>query len=225
MRKFVNYSEEQVLEIIERVVGRIAGKFKFGYYDVEDIKQEGCILALNALESRRADNGEYSYDESRPLENYLSIYIKNRLINLRRDKFFRHQKPCQGCQFYDAFCKKSKSECTAFTDKMECDLFRGWFETNNSKKNLVEPIDIYTVNDEQEKNTKFYIDVDSKIDYEHLKKYIDQKIPISMRADYLKIISNTDARRANKSVVSLNRQHEIRQVIAGIIEEYNADRA
>ena len=62
------------------VVDRIAHKYRFGYYDVDDIKQEAFIIAMEAMER---------YDESRPLENFLAVHISNRLKNFKRDNFCR----------------------------------------------------------------------------------------------------------------------------------------
>jgi hypothetical protein len=35
------------------------------------------------------------YDESRPLENFLAVHVKNRLNNFKRDKYYRQQKEDQ----------------------------------------------------------------------------------------------------------------------------------
>ena len=76
-------TEQQVLEIIERVASRYAHKFRFGYYTAEDIKQEAIIIGMEALNR---------YDEARPLENFLAVHIKNRLNNFKRDKYYRQTK-------------------------------------------------------------------------------------------------------------------------------------
>ena len=68
------------MEIIHAVVDRIAPNHKFGFYDVNDIKQEAYIMALEAMED---------YDGLRPLENFISKHVSNRLKNLRRDKYSR----------------------------------------------------------------------------------------------------------------------------------------
>lgn len=68
---------EEVLRIIERVVGPLSIKFKFGSYDVEEIKQEATIIAWEAIVK--------SYDESRPLENFLRVHVRNRLLNFKRN--------------------------------------------------------------------------------------------------------------------------------------------
>ena len=68
------------MEIIHAVVNRIAPNHKFGFYEIDDIKQEAYILALEAMEK---------YDGLRPLENFISKHISNRLKSLRRDKYSR----------------------------------------------------------------------------------------------------------------------------------------
>ena len=73
-------TEEQVVATINKVVSRYANRFRFGYYDADDIKQEAFIIAMEALDR---------YDNDRPLENFLAVHVKNRLSNFKRDKFFR----------------------------------------------------------------------------------------------------------------------------------------
>lgn len=69
-------TEEEVLEIIERVSSRF-GRFKFGIYDEDDIKQESVILCIDALDR---------YKPGRPLENFLCVHVRNRLLTLMRDE-------------------------------------------------------------------------------------------------------------------------------------------
>jgi len=71
---------QQQINIILDVVNKIAPKYVFGYYDVDDIKQESYIICCEALDK---------YDESRPLENFLSKHLSNRLKTLIRDKYSR----------------------------------------------------------------------------------------------------------------------------------------
>ena len=67
--------------IIEKVISRTAPKYTFGYYEVDDIKQESYIICLDAMKN---------YDNNRPLENFLSKHLSNRLKDLKRNKYFRH---------------------------------------------------------------------------------------------------------------------------------------
>jgi len=68
------------LQTIMKVIDRIAPKYTFGYYDVDDIKQESYIICLEALSK---------YDQNRPFENFISKHLSNRLKTLIRDKYSR----------------------------------------------------------------------------------------------------------------------------------------
>ena len=72
-------TREEVIDKINLVVGRIAPKYAFHGYDVDDIKQEAFIICMDALDR---------YDQKRPLENFLSVNLSNRLKNFVRDNFF-----------------------------------------------------------------------------------------------------------------------------------------
>lgn len=62
------------------VAERLAPKFIFAYWNLEDITQEAILMGMDAL-SR--------WDGNRPLENFIHIHIRNRLNTLRRDKYYR----------------------------------------------------------------------------------------------------------------------------------------
>jgi DNA-directed RNA polymerase specialized sigma24 family protein len=68
---------EQILEIIERVVGPLGHKLKFASFDSEEIKQEGRAIAWKAIVE--------TYEEGRPLENFLRVHVRNRLLNFKRN--------------------------------------------------------------------------------------------------------------------------------------------
>ena len=68
------------LKTIQTIAERIANKYVFGYFDKEDIVQEAVIFGLEAYEK---------WDRVRPLENFISVHISNRLKNLKRDNYFR----------------------------------------------------------------------------------------------------------------------------------------
>ena len=70
---------DQVMKQIEVVVNRISPKYTFNTYDVDDIKQEAFIICMDALQR---------YDQKRPLENFLSVHLSNRLKNFVRDNFY-----------------------------------------------------------------------------------------------------------------------------------------
>ena len=76
-----NMTEEQVVTQIKIVVDRISPRYTFYGYQVDDIKQEAFIICMEALNR---------YDNSRPLENFLSVNLSNRLKNFVRDNHFIH---------------------------------------------------------------------------------------------------------------------------------------
>ena len=144
-------TEQEVLAVIEKIANRYCHKFKFGYFTAEDIKQEAFIIAVDALDR---------YDETRPLENFLSSHVKNRLTNFKRDNYCRQQKE-------DADIK--------------------WELRNNAKKFLMEPLDISNIRDEQEKNMRNENDFIEDIFTREMFDLIDSELPVDLRSDYLRI--------------------------------------
>ena len=69
------------IKIIRKVINNIAPKYTFGYYSLDDIKQESFIFCMEAMER---------YDAERPLENFISKALSNKLKNLVRDKYYRN---------------------------------------------------------------------------------------------------------------------------------------
>jgi DNA-directed RNA polymerase specialized sigma24 family protein len=73
-----NMTEQELIDQINKVIDRISPKYTFYGYDINDIKQESFIICLDALDR---------YDEKRPLENFLSVHLSNRLKNFVRDNY------------------------------------------------------------------------------------------------------------------------------------------
>jgi DNA-directed RNA polymerase specialized sigma24 family protein len=196
-------SEEQVLAVIDKVCSRIAHKFVFGYYTVEDIKQEAFAMAWDGLTR---------YDAKQPLENFLSIHVKNRLCNLKRNKFERPDKPCLKCPL-KAFNKNLPSECSLFNNKTECDLYRAWSNRNTPKRNLVNTLDLDHVDDENESGMSRSDDLVNDIERDRILAVIDEKLPMNMRSDYLKQLAGIKISRVAKSQLDAE--------LAKIIQENN----
>ena len=76
-----NMTEQEVVNIINKIATRLAPKFTFAFFEVEDIKQEAYLIAVEALDR---------YDENKPLENFLFAHINNRLKNFKRDNYYRY---------------------------------------------------------------------------------------------------------------------------------------
>lgn len=127
-KKTPTVDENEFLRVIDVISKKLAYKFKFGYHDFDDMKQQISIFALEGLKN---------YDHKRPLENFLWTHVRNRLFNYKRDNYQRPDKPCLSCPLYDPHCKKSLSGCEDYKNKEDCSLYNSWLNRNNTKKNLM----------------------------------------------------------------------------------------
>ena len=176
-------TEQEFLETVDRVVSFLAAKFRFGYFEIADMKQQGRLFAIEAMGR---------YDGKRRLDSFLFIHIRNRFINFKRDKYKRSEPPCKSCPFYDPKFKKSVSGCAAFGEKLSCDKYKLWIKHNKSKMNLVHLMEF---NNET---------IDSETEYDqstYLEETISKKLPSNIRSDYLKMIAGVNIPEKNKLVV------------------------
>lgn len=127
-QKYEKVSDQELLETIEIISKKLAYKFKFGYHELEDMRQQISIFAIEGLEK---------YDYERPLENFLWTHVRNRLFNFKRDNYQRPNKPCHGCPFYDSMCGNTDNDCLEFSNKLDCKSYKQWYDRNNIKKNLM----------------------------------------------------------------------------------------
>lgn len=67
------------MDIINSVINNISKKYVFYGYELEDIKQESFIICMEGLKR---------WDRERPLQNFLSVHLSNRLKNFVRDNHF-----------------------------------------------------------------------------------------------------------------------------------------
>lgn len=167
-------TEQEVLDIIERVARRLAHKFRFGYHDIDDMKQQARMHALKAMPQ---------YDCTRPLENYLWTCVHNQLFNDKRNKFARPDKPCFNCPL-SAYIKETDG-CSAFADKMECRQYSGWIKRNEAKQNLMKPIELSDVEDEREDNMKFHETPDDIVMTSEIVNIIDKNLDMVVRKDWI----------------------------------------
>lgn len=164
---------EVVQEIVKKIISRQTKDKKFPGYDQADIEQEVWVIALNSLEKYNVNRGN--------LENFLSVCVNNGLRNLHRDKYFRTEKPCVSCEFFD----KDKKECTIFIEKekMDCKKWARYKRNTWSKINLRNPISISEI--------ELHIDTIERnmIDAYDIVKFIDSKLGPDIAVDLLLAIS------------------------------------
>ena len=173
-------TETEVLAIMTTVVNRIAHKYRFGYYDIDDIKQEAFIIAMEAMDR---------YDEGRPLENFLAVHISNRLKNFKRDNFFR-------------------PDYVPPSGKMTND--------NNTKRFLMEPLDIDNIRDEHERNMRGEENIVDELAKKELMDIVDTSLDMGLRGDYLRILHGV--------YVPKPRREQIYEAIMQILREHQGGR-
>ena len=183
--------ESEVILALTKAINLLAPSFTFGYYDIEDIKQEAYIFGLESLAR---------YDRSRPIENFLYSHIKNRLINFKRDKYHRTDPPCKSCH-----------ENIKCTNDDYCDKYRAWKKRNSSKQNLMRPLDIHSICDDKEKNAHSKKSVVDDAHTSECIKLIDLHLSVELRSIYLRIKSGESVSKIKREKL----EEEIRRIING----------
>jgi hypothetical protein len=185
-------TEEEVTSIINKICNRLAKKFVFGYYDRDDIYQQAFIFGIEGLEN---------YDDGRPLENFLWVHIKNRLCTFKRDQYERLDSPCVNCKFdeydededqclkHDGVNKENLSPSQKHALRSNCKFYKNWLGRNNSKKNLLAPIEFTQVKGDKEKYLRSNCGVDDIVGNQEILDIIDKHLPSALRSDYLKMLS------------------------------------
>ncbi len=85
----MNNISSEALGTIQKVAKRLAPRYKFGYHEAEDIYQYAVIYGIEALSS---------YDDKRPLENYLAVVVGNKLKSFKRDNYERQDAVSKHCE-------------------------------------------------------------------------------------------------------------------------------
>lgn len=151
-------TNEQI-ETIQKVANKVHHKYVFGYFTDEDIKQQAILFGIEAVEK--------SWDGIRPLENFLSVLIPNKLKNFKRNNYFR----------LGASEKNVRRSIN-----------------NKSKKSLMEPVELFDFDLVTESSTldKMIYDEQFKIIYKEMSYFMKSdlkrmiggvKIPKKRRAE------------------------------------------
>jgi DNA-directed RNA polymerase specialized sigma24 family protein len=193
----INMSEAEVLDLINKIARSLAFKFTFPGYSVEDIVQEATMLGIMGLRK---------YRPSQPLENFLRVHMKNRLCNFKRDNYMRRDLPCQSCPI-GAWIKPDR--CGAYKNRSDCKLFAEWELKNENKKNIINPISMSAIVEDDENSVRAENCIAARLDNKDLIKKIDAEIPASVRALWLQ------AKIGVK--ITAEEMRQLRIVIMGII--------
>tara|TARA_R100001509_G_scaffold132657_2_gene86170 strand:+ start:1029 stop:1658 length:630 start_codon:yes stop_codon:yes gene_type:complete len=167
-------TEKEVLEVINKTVSYLAPSFKFGYFDIEDMKQEGTIFCIEALSSFNFDKSCQD-DVSNALLTFLKTHVRWRFLNMRRKQLSRVEPP--NCE-----CNLCKSDSP---NRLDCKKYANWVKRNVAKKSLMEPFDVDSV---MSKDFSSSQDVDSAVFSSDIIKILNQYISVNIRSDYRKFL-------------------------------------
>ena len=82
---------------------------------------------------------------------------------------------------------------------------------NNSKKHLMEPLDIANIRDEFEDNMKTQDDFISNVENAELLNLIDEHLDVALRADYLRILHNVYVSKPRREQIYFKIQQILRE--------------
>lgn len=126
-------SDKEIMEAVESACSRLAYKFRFGYHEIDDMKQEAYVFTLNAISGGK-------WDEKRPLKNFIYVHIHNRFYNFKRKHYQRLAAPCEKCPL-NAY-KPEEDKCLAYENKEDCKWYAAWIRRNESKKSLMHAVEM-----------------------------------------------------------------------------------
>ncbi len=150
-------------------------------------------MCLKVLETER-------YDPSRrPLESFLYRHVRNRLINFRRDHYYRNDPPCSECH--------SGSPCGK--DGTLCKRYSQWSERNRSKVSLMQTLDLRDRPEARESDAE--TPVLDKVEYDDLVRLLDEKLPVELRSAYVRMLDGASVECVTK--------RKVRQAVADIMRE------
>ena len=193
-------TEQQVIQIIDNIANRLANKFKFGYHEIEDMKQQARLFAWEGIDN---------YDGVRPLENFLWTHVRNRLYNFKRNNFGRPDKPCDSCPYFDIAFENDKGYgCRAYDNHEECDLYMGWLKRNTAKRNIMNTAQL-------DLEIKQSDAVEDLLDKKHVFNTVDKSMPVQYREDWIRLVNNLKLPKVRRDILI--------EVIINIFKENNID--
>lgn len=161
-----NVTEQEFVEIVQRIAKRISHRYVFTSYEPCDIEQEAFLIAVEGLDR---------YNSSKPLENFLYVHINNRLKNLKRKVYYRIE--------------------TGEAQKIQ-----------DVKRHILEAVDIDATQNASNDC------ISSEANIKEILNLIDEKLPSSLRGDYLRI--------KNKGKITKARKNKVVKAIDNIIGDY-----
>lgn len=179
--------DEKYMEELGRIAKIFARRSKgIAYLTREDIEQECWVFGLKAYKGWNKEKGEPG--------PYIRRHLENKLRNLHRDLVTRNEPPCRACR------AERFEECPKSEGNDGCRSHQRWAKVNSAKAHLSRPGGV-------EGPEKHYTH-DDTLDKEELQALINEKIPPSLRSDYLRMVEGVK--------IPYERQRKIKVYLEGL---------
>lgn len=191
-------TESEVLDVIRKTVSYLSPSFKFGYFDIDDMKQEGTIFCLEALPSFNFDKSCQN-DVGDALFTFLKTHVRWRFLNMRRKQLSRIEPPLCDCEL----CRDDAP------NRLDCKKYSNWVRRNRAKRSLMEPFDvgqIYT------RGASSDYDIDECLMSADIIALLNERIPVSFRVDYRSFIEGV--------TLPKNKKEKLIEQIMRILEKH-----
>lgn len=134
MAKKIKISFEEKLPIIENEIRKRRNKWQLNvlkWLSFEDVEQ---IIKLHIYKKWEM------WDQSKPLEPWISRIVSNQMRNLIRNNYTNYVKPCMNCEFNtgDEGC----SFLPQGVQSSRCDLYAGWEKSKKHGYNIKIPLEM-----------------------------------------------------------------------------------
>jgi hypothetical protein len=130
-------------------------------------------------------------------------HIRNRFINMKRDKFERQHPPCSSCPFY----RQAHDKCVGFDCREDCDKWQGWKKRNMMKRNLMEGYNPNSVSENSGDDAPHSDVLLTNMSNKEIVDHVDRNIPLPLRADYCRMLSGVKISKARREkILSIVRQ-------------------
>ncbi|MBN9520680.1 hypothetical protein J0H58_19540 [bacterium] len=195
-------TEDSLLEAIKNVVRGLRRKFRSRVHGEDDIDQTIRLLCLQVLPKYRPEVGK--------LEGFLFRAARNRMMNEVRAEYGRVADPeCRVC--FD----RERGRGPGHPDGLPCDKHVKWEARNEVVFNLTHAVSMQSVSDECESRMRTTGMAEAEAVGNDLALLIDLKLPISLRADYLRL-------RADEPVPKIRRER-VQRAVADILAAAGVD--
>jgi DNA-directed RNA polymerase specialized sigma24 family protein len=184
-------SEADFIRMTSHVARVLFPRFGSIHGSADDFAQTVVVWSLEALPK---------YDASRSLDAFLFTVARSRAMNAIRDTVRRNDPPCAACH--------AGTPCGP--DGARCERYARWLERNEAKANLARPVALSEVSDSCERSAHGSPTAESVAEGRELTDLIDRGIPLSLRADYLRMAAGESVPKA--------RRERVRQAVRDILE-------